>query len=235
MKIAICDDDRKNCTSMEKMVRRYCEEEYRSDFQIEIFDSPLELLHHYPKGLDLLLLDIEMPGMDGIKTAREIRSFDTNVILIFMTNYAKYAIEGYSVQAYNYLLKPVTYEILCRELQTVFRLIGQKADDHITLHCEDGYFTFSAGEIEMAETMGKNVILYTHSKSHLVYKSMKQMEGLLAKTMFRIHTAYLISLHAVKKIDRDSVVLKSGRELPLSRHRKKEFMDRYMAYIGGLL
>jgi DNA-binding LytR/AlgR family response regulator len=64
---------------------------------------------------------------------------------------------------------------------------------------------------------------------------MKQMETLLAGTTFRIHTAYLISLHAVKKINRDSIILKSGKELPLSRHRKKEFVDRYMEYIGGLL
>jgi DNA-binding LytR/AlgR family response regulator len=64
---------------------------------------------------------------------------------------------------------------------------------------------------------------------------MKQMETLLAGTTFRIHTAYLISLHAVKKINKDSITLKSGKELPLSRHRRKEFVDRYMEYIGGLL
>jgi DNA-binding LytR/AlgR family response regulator len=235
MKIAICDDDENSSKSVEKMILRYCEEVHRSDIQIQIFCSPVELLECYPQKLDLLLLDIEMPGMDGIRTAREIRSFDTKVILIFMTNYAKYAIEGYSVQAYNYLLKPATYEILRREMQTVFRLIDQRAAEHLTLHCEEGYLTLAAADIEMVETQGKNVLLHTYSGSHLVYKSMKQMETLLAGTTFRIHTAYLISLHAVKKINRDSIILKSGKELPLSRHRKKEFVDRYMEYIGGLL
>ena len=235
MKIAICDDDQKNCLLVEEMILRYCRNEKLQDVRIRKFGTPMELLEKYPRDLDLLLLDIEMPGVDGIQTAREIRTFDRKVILIYMTNYAKYAIDGYSVQAYNYLLKPVTYEILSRELKTVFRLIGQRRENSVTLHCEDGYFTLSPEDIEMAETKGKNVLLYTHEGTHLVYKSMKNMEELFGTTMFRIHTAYLVSLSAVKGIGRDSVILRSGKELPLSRHRKKEFMDRYMEYIGGLL
>lgn len=235
MKIAICDDDQKNCQLVEEMITRYCREEKIQDVRIRSFPNPLDLLEKYPRELDLLLLDIEMPGMDGIQVAREIRTFDQKVILIYMTNYAKYAIDGYSVQAYNYLLKPVTYEILSRELGTVFRLIGQRRKNSVTLHCEDGYFTFSPEDIETAETKGKNVLLHTHEGSHLVYKSMKNMEELFGTTMFRIHTAYLVSLSSVKGIGRDSVILKSGKELPLSRHRKREFMDRYMKYIGGLL
>ncbi len=235
MKIAICDDDQKSCQLVEEMVTRYCQEEKLQDVRIKSFTTPLELLEKYPRDLDLLLLDIEMPGMDGIQTAREIRTFDRKVILIYMSNYAKYAIDGYSVQAYNYLLKPVTYEILSRELRTVFRLIGQRRGSSVTLHCEDGYFTLSPEDIVMAETKGKNVLLHTHEGSHLVYKSMKSMEELFGATMFRIHTAYLVSLSSVKGISKDSVILQSGKELPLSRHRKKEFMNQYMEYIGGLL
>lgn len=236
MKIAICDDDRSNCLLVENYIKKYCSESGVENIQTLIYESPFELLENYPKGLDILFLDIQMPGYDGIETAKEIRRFDQRLILIYMTNYAQYAIQGYSVQAYNYLLKPISYDTIRQELCTVFKNLQKQQKKPVTLHCETGYVTILPEDIYMVETDGKNVIVYTAQETLRVYKSMKQMAELLAPAgMFRIHTAYLISMLYILKVKKDSVVLKSGRELPLSRHRKKEFMNQYMDYVGGLM
>lgn len=235
MKIVICDDDLRNTHQIHQYITRFCEEEQYSDVQIIEYYNPTELLNNYPKETDLLIMDIEMPGINGIQAAREIRLFDENVTLIYMTNYAKYALEGYSVQAYNYLLKPVSYETISRELKKIFSVIQEKNNQSISLNCEDGYRIFLLRNIDMCETMGKNVILHARGEKVLVYKSMKQMEEILKKTTFRIHSAYLVSMHAIRRVKHDSVVISDGTELPLSKHRKKEFISTYMKYVGGLL
>jgi DNA-binding LytR/AlgR family response regulator len=237
--ITVCDDDRESCRETEKNLRRYMDEKIAGqaqEVQIRVFNDPDDLLRHYPRGTQLLLLDIQMPGMDGISLAREIRAFDQDVIIIFMTNYAGYAVQGYSVQAYNYLIKPISYEMLRHELENVFPRMMRMREENLVLHSEDGYVTIPAREIEMAETDGKNVIIHTERGPVKAFQSMKQMEKSLGETeFFRIHTAYLVSFSHISAVRRDSVILQSGRELPISRHRKKEFMDRYLTYVGGLL
>lgn len=236
MKIAVCDDDKNNILQVESYVRKYCEDNHIEGAQILTFPSAVELLEAYPQDLDILLMDVQMPGTDGIEVAREIRTHDENVVLIYMTNYEKYAIEGYSVQAYGYLLKPVTYDILSHELASAFTLVSRRRVENISLRGEEGYLIIPIRDIDLIETEGKYVRLYIREQPHLIYQSMKQMEELMkGKNFFRVHTAYMVSFACIQKIGKDSVILKSGKELPLSRHRKKEFMEKYMDYIGGQL
>ena len=140
------------------------------------------------------------------------------------------------MQAYNYLLKPLKKDVLARELKSLFQICRERKGVLLHLKGADGYYSVSSDEIDYVETDGKNVVLHTGRETIPVFHSMKKMEELLAKeAVFRIHTAYLIAFRAVKQIRKESVVLKNGEELPLSRHRKKEFLQNYMEYIGGML
>ncbi len=108
IRIAICDDDNLVIEQITGYLKQMVTEVAGTQ-QLEIikFDRGTKLLENYPENLDILFLDIQMPDMNGIETARNIRKKDTCVAIVFITNYVKYAVEGYSVQAYNYLLKPI--------------------------------------------------------------------------------------------------------------------------------
>lgn len=119
LKIALCDDDTSSISRTEAYIRKICQGNTVS-IEFYRFKDGAALLDNYPKELDLLFLDIEMPFVNGVEMAREIRRRDTHVVVVFMSNFEKYAIQGYEVGAWRYLLKPVTWERFQKELQIPF-------------------------------------------------------------------------------------------------------------------
>ena len=108
MKIAICDDDSLVLQELSKLLNQY-RAQNRSHLEYDVYACPLELVAQIEKGThyDIILLDVVMPGINGIQCAKDIRAIDNFVKIIFLTSSAEYAVESYSVSAYQYLLKPL--------------------------------------------------------------------------------------------------------------------------------
>ena len=122
IRIAVCDDERPVRNSIIKALERYRSE---TDTEMEImeFSSADALLTSYPADVDLILLDIYMPGIDGMDAARSIREFDQEVCIIFITTMYQRAIEGYKVRAFGFIRKPVSYEEFSHEIGDAVRNI----------------------------------------------------------------------------------------------------------------
>ena len=170
MKIAVCDDE----PALVKQIYQYLWKQ--PDCSVDCFSSPAELLERYQGGesYDVIFLDIVMDSLNGIELAREIRSRDRNVFLIFLTAYLEYAPEGYEVNAYRYLLKPVTEEALLAVMQDVRRELD--TGRVLLIRASECGFLLHVRELHYLEADDKDTILYYMDDKVTLHRGLNELE-----------------------------------------------------------
>ena len=232
MYIAIVEDDQATRKQLVSYIDRYFNGEKRF-YRIEEFSDGLEILDNYRAAYDLILLDIQMEHMDGLKTAQEIRKTDENVFLVFITNMANYAIRGYSVNALDFVLKPVNYLMLEPVLQRVEKLLTRRASEFVSFPTEQGLVRLSVDQVYFVETDGHMVLIHTDRQIYRMRKTMKEMEQQLSPLGFyRCNNCYLVNMSRLERVEKNMVQI-AGQELSISRPRYKGFMDALADFIGG--
>lgn len=234
-RIVICDDEagvRKTlCAALGRFAR-----ETGQEFELLEFGSADALLEHYPEKADLLLLDIYMPGVDGMAAARKIRSFDSSVCMIFITTMYQRAIEGYAVRAFGFIKKPVSYAELCHEVGCALQQIASnRARKHvISIHSGGTAYCLEVDKIWYCEVQNHSMSVHTSSGMQVYRCQMKKLEEQLAPYgFFRCHASYLVNSEAISRIDVAQLTLKDGTVIPISQRRRKEFLAELSAYVGA--
>jgi len=236
LRVAVAEDQLDSREKLAGFLSRY-QEEGGFEISYDLFADGSELIKHYQKQYDVILLDIEMPQMDGMKTAELIREQDNDVILVFITNVAQYAVKGYEYQAYDYILKPVEYDVFMFKMQRIVTLAKQNQDNSIIINGNDRVYKIRCSDIIFAEVIGHHVIYHTIDGDIEVYGSMKSAEEKLEGQNFsKCNSCYLVNFRHVQVINGNSVVLGKDKpvELAISRSRKKEFTEAVIRYFGGI-
>lgn len=229
--IAIAEDDADALKTILSYLEKY-KKEKSLNFEIRTFSNGEQLLFDYRPEYDLVLLDIEMPQMDGMTAAGKIRRMDSEVSIIFITNMAQYAIEGYKVQARAYLLKPLSYTALHLELDAVFDGAGKKIQNSIVVSNGDSKNRIKSQNILYVEVRRHDVNIHTADGIFRMRGSMKQLEEQVKDLYFvRSDVSYLVNLKYVDSIEKETVRIGS-ENIPLSRRRRAEFIDAFSSYIG---
>ncbi|MDF2804598.1 MAG: Response regulator of the LytR/AlgR family [Anaerocolumna sp.] len=232
--VAIVDDDKKNLDYLSDFASKY-QEEFNENLKITTFSDGADIAEEYKAEYDIIILDIKMPFMDGMRAAELIRAVDSDVIIIFITNMAQYAIKGYSVQAMNFLLKPVSYFAFSQELQKAVTLIKERKKAYLVIRIYSGMARLNVDEIEYVESKKHQIIVHTKNNSYSTRDSLKNVEKNLSQYKFiRCNNSYLVNLRYVEGIDQNNVIV-GGDELQISRPRKKIFMEALADYVGGAL
>ena len=135
--IAIVDDEKIFTDQLEEYMVQY-QKENPAEFQVEVFHSSIGFLETFQKDYDLILLDVEMPGLNGMELAHKIREVDEQVVLMFITNMAQYAIHGYSVGALDFVTKPLNYYTFAMKLTRALKRVPKKEATWIMLPLPDG-------------------------------------------------------------------------------------------------
>ncbi len=216
--IGLCDDQlpaRQNLLGM--LRRRLAQRELDAEFwEFSSGEGVLGWLEKHPGGLDVLFLDIEMGGISGMETARRIRQEDGAILLVFVTGYADYVFDGYSVNALDYLMKPVDMEKLDGLL---LRILGATEKAAPRLYCvknAEGIFKVPLADILYFQSEGRKVQLHTAGRCHAFYARLNDVETQLPGGFVRIHQRYLVRAAAVDSFEGDRVMV-AGRSLPVSR------------------
>lgn len=233
MQIAIVDDSRQDAERVEKCLRRFNEETGHTA-EIRHYPNAEQFLHNYAFGFDLVIMDIDMPGMNGVDVARLMRRSDPDVVLMFVTNMPQYALAGYEVEAVDYILKPVAYQDFALKLRKALRYIQRNRDEKVALQTAEGMVRISVREITYVESMLHYLIYHTQDRDYRVRQTMGDAEDELQAFQFaRCSKSFLVNLRHVQAVVKDDVVVNSVR-LKMSRGKRKDFLDRFAQFLGGV-
>lgn len=230
-RVAIAEDVEFERSTLTRYLHTY-EAEMDVSFEIFAFPDGEALLKEYPGQLDLLLLDIAMPKVDGLTAARRIRRDDPNVVILFISSVTQCAVQGYSVEALDFIVKPVSYMGLRLRLDRALTRIRQSQPRMLEIRNADGLFKLSATDILYVETFRHRVVIHTRERALPAEKSMQAMEKeLRGLPFFRCHTSFLVNLRFVDRIAGGDLFI-GEQAIPISRYRRRELLEAWAAYLG---
>ncbi len=233
LRIAVVEDNFADAEKLEDYIKQFCAGN-KINYQVEIFKSGDEFLQNYTKIWNLILLDIEMPGIDGMETAKKIRELDEETFLVFVTNMAQYAIHGYEVDAFDFVVKPVQYAPFCMKMKKLLNMMRMRQKKYITVNQTNGVSRVFLQEIIYVEVRNHKLFFHTERGEVEGRGSLLQLEKETEGSTFaRCNSGYVVNLRNIKSIEKDTVIMSNGDRLPVSRARKKEFLNQFAMYLGG--
>lgn len=232
IRVAIVEDEDAVRAQLMSYVQRYTRQ-YGTAFEAKTFSDGLEILEDYRPVYDLILLDVEMKHLNGMETAERIRALDPDVMIVFITNMAQYAIKGYAVGALDYVLKPVPYFAFSQQLQKAEEQLRRRARHYLTVPVEGGLRRLDTARIYYLESEGHRVHFYTEEGDFAAPGALKALEEKLADRPFaRCNSGYLVNLAQVQAVQQNTVQV-GPYELQISRPKRKTFLAALTDYIGG--
>ena len=232
IRIAMVEDEAAVREQLQGYIQRYTRQ-YGTEFAVTEFSDGVEILDAYRPVYDIVLLDVEMKHLDGMETARRIRELDRDVVLLFITNMAQYAIKGYAVGALDYLLKPVPYFAFSQQLQKAEEKLRRRARHYLAVPVEGGLRRLDTAQIYYMESEGHRVHFYTEEGEFSAPGALKTFEEKLADLPFaRCNSGSLVNLAQVKSVQQGLAQV-GPYELQVSRPKRKSFLAALADYIGG--
>lgn len=233
-KIAVVEDNDAVRAELCGFIGQYAQES-GSQLDVTPFSDGAQVVEPYRPGFDIIFLDIEMPTLGGMPTAERIRLLDPDVVLIFVTNMAQYAVRGYEVDALDFVLKPVNYYQFSTKLARALQRIQRRHGGQITLQTPGGAQQLDTDDILYLETRDRLLHYHTADKVWSVRGSLLKSEKELAPYHFaRCNQCYLVNLRHVKGVQDDLVQVGEER-LEISRRQRAAFLAAVASYVGGAL
>lgn len=231
-RVALVDDNDHDRKKLKEYLERYGEEN-NLQFRLTEFTDGEDIVTDYTADYDLILLDIEMQFLNGMKAAEKIRQMDADVPLVFITNMPQYAIDGYKVRALDYVLKPVSYFSLSETLGRALKTIKTHEKKYITISLKGGKVRVDASEIVYVEVQDHLLIYHTVNGNYIAKGTMRDVESLFdPQQFFRCNRCYIVNLAYVDNYQGNDLLIRGDR-VQISRSRKKQFLDAMNIYING--
>lgn len=229
MNVAIIEDDNDIAELLKGYVLKFGEEKGES-FDVKVFNDGLDFLHEYKSQYDIILLDIQLPHSNGMAIARKVREVDQTSVIMFITNLPTYAIQGYAVNAVDYILKPVSYENFAFRFKRAVAAIIRADKTRIQVKSDKNVLNINIDDVYYFEIVGHMLIVHEANKDIEVWSSLSAIEKLLPHKQFaRCNNCYLVNLKYVKSVNADTVLV-GDTALQMSRNRKKGFLYSLSKY-----
>lgn len=232
MRIAICDNEITFLSELKALI--YKSYSNIDKLIISEFTSGEEFLKEFsPMKFDVIILDIEMNELSGLKVAEKIRRVDNSVIIAFMTSHQEFALNGYEVKAFRYLLKGQPEPMYIKQLSSIFDEYHQT---HLTfsIRMQNTVFSISVIDIFYFEIFNRTVILHARDKEYKFTGKLSDIENDERLVNFvKPHKSYYVNLAHIDNIEATSLIMKNGDGIPLSRGFRQSVTNRFILFLAG--
>lgn len=232
LSLAAVDDEQSSIDLLCSYLSRFCRAN-QMEHTVKTFQSGGAFLWSYSPVYDVIFLDIELGGANGMDIARQIRKADENTIIIFVTQLAQYAVEGYQVDALDFMVKPLEYYSFELVMRKAVRRLRQRQPQTVVLQTEDGMTVLSSEQILYVEVLDHYITYHTPERQYTRKGMLADAEQQLDPHKFyRCSRCYLANLRYISAVGKDSISV-GGQEISVSRGRRKGLLLAVPNYCGG--
>lgn len=232
IRVAVVEDEETHRNEIQEFLTRYSKE-HSVQFSVRSFPNAIQFLDRYDHDFELVLMDIALPELDGMSAIKKLREIDGNILVIFVTSLAQYAINGYEVGAFDFLLKPVSYYNLVMKIDRALERIGSRSEKKIWVSSRSEKKLISVSKLQYVEVIKHKIIYHTVEGSISTVGSMKNVCAELEGLPFELcNQCYLVNLFYVTGID-DYKCLLGKKELQISLPKRKSFIRALNNYLAG--
>lgn len=233
-RLAIVEDEQQDAALLKGHIHRYFQENAPSDsFRITEFSSATSFIEQYRSDFDLVFLDIQMPGINGMEAAAALRKKDGSVLLVFVTNMAQYAVRGYDVNAAGFILKPVSYYDFLLRMRKCMAILQTRTEEYMTLSLRQGFVRLPVRSILYVEVNRHMLTYHVDGEPISATGSLAQAEAALHGSDFlRCNSCYLVNPRAIQSVLGYDIRLINGETIQISHPKKKQFMQELNIWLG---
>jgi len=233
MKIAICEDEEYQRDIIEGYILNH-ESQYPG-ITITAYKSGEELLDAYRQGeqYDFLFMDIQMKEIDGIKTAQEIKKHNRHLIIFFITGYTKYVSAAFSLNAFQFLIKPVRQDLFDREFERAIRKYHREHQKYV-INNKTGTISLEIKDVMYLESSNHQIIVHTEDNEYIKTNTMNDEEKRLTPYGFvRTHQSFMVNMAYITEITEGDAVLNDGRLVMVSARKRTEVLNCFNQFLAG--
>lgn len=238
MKIAICDDNKIQLHMITQMLDSYVTPGGDA-VRCDVYENALDLLSALPfRHYDALLMDILMPGFNGIEAARDIRKSNEEIPIIFLTSSPEFAVESYRVHAFDYLMKPVDANELFKGLDRIFTMKKECVSQSLTIHTSKAVHVIPLSKLEYVEINNRTLLFHLSDGDvkPILGRLSDYEERLLSHPAFlKVHRSYVVNMELMKALNKNSFVTMTGKSIPISRNLLADVQNQYMNYLHSAI
>lgn len=228
--IAICDDNENQISELRRLLDEWAADKPFALVIEEYISAESFLFSYHDKPCDLLLLDIEMRGINGMELAKRLRSNGDMLPIVFITGYSDYISEGYDVEALHYLLKPVSKEKLFAVLDKYVEKRSVKADE-LLIETTDGATHISVDRITYIEAFGRKTAVHLSDNTVIdCTMNISKFSAMQVNGFVSSHRSYIVNLRYVRSIGKTEIALDNGTIIPLSRRLYKDVNEKFIQF-----
>lgn len=230
LNIAIVDDEETYRNQLATAVEAFVKTK-GGELQITTFTDGDEITDGYKANYDIIFLDMQMRRLNGLDTAKYIRQYDENVVIVFLTNYSQYAIKGYEVNATAYLLKPLDEEVFRRTMKKIYEELLKNKEQRLFFNTDNAVVSVNVSDIRYVESLRHKMVIYTDEEEYNIWTTMQEMEEKLMPYGFlRCNRSYLVNAKQILGIDKNEITIQHKKRnviLTIGPTYRKTFYDKF--------